>query len=146
MRTLLPFLCVPLAGCALLFSASDRELGVIELQPTKRVVIRTVLPRDAKYIRFTSPVPIHGEQRVTVMLTNTSTRTIELRPGAVSAVAPHGSVQLFDGMLSALVSDPGIPVSTWSGRASCELHLQFQSAPYLSAPIRVLCHRSSAPP
>src|SRR5881394_1066015 len=148
MRLLLPFVCLLFDGCAVFFSESDRELGVIRPQPTTNVVIRAVLPRDAQSIRFTCAAPIsrvQGEERVMVTLTNTSTRTIELGPGAVSTVAPHRSVQLFDGSLSALVGDRRFAVSTWSGRASCELHIQFASAPSLPAPIRVLCWRSSPP-
>jgi hypothetical protein len=148
MRVLLPFLCLLFGGCAVFFSEGDRELGVIKPQPATNVVIRAVLPRDTCSIRFTcaAPIPsVQGEERVTVTLTNTSTRTIELGPGVVSGVAPHGSVQLFDGSLSALVGDRQFAVSAWSGRASCELHIQFASAPSLAAPIRVLCWRSSPP-
>lgn len=148
MRLTLPFLCLLFSGCAVFFTEGDHQLGVIEPQPATNVVIRAVLPRDARSIRFTSAAPIpsgQGDQRVAVTLVNTSTRTIDLGPGAASSVAPHSSKQLFEGSLSALVSDRGFPVSTWSGRASCELHLQFASAPSLAAPIRVLCWRSSPP-
>jgi hypothetical protein len=148
MRLMLPFLCLLFAGCAVFFTEGDRELGVIQPQPATNVVIRAVLPRDARSIRFISAAPIpsgQGEQRVTVTLTNTSTRTIELGPGAVSSVAPHSSVQLFEGSLSALVGDSGFVVSTLSGRASCELNILFASAPSFDAPIRVLCWRSSPP-
>jgi hypothetical protein len=148
MRLTLPFVFLLFGGCAVLFTEGDRELGVIQPQPATNVVIRAVLPRDARSIRFTSATPIpsgQGEQRVTVTLVNTSTRTIELGPGAVSTVAPHSSVQFFDGSLSALVGDRGFVVSTLSGRASCELHILFASAPSLPAPIRVLCWRSSPP-
>src|SRR5688572_22639490 len=89
MRLLLPFVCLLFGGCAVFFSESDQELGVIKPQPTTNVVIRAVLPRDARYIRFTcaAPIPrVQGEERVTVTLTNTSTISIELGPGAVSNV------------------------------------------------------------
>ena len=145
MRVLLSFICLLFGGCAVFFSEGDRELGVIQPQPTMNVVIRAVLPRDTHSIRFTctTPLPsVQGEQRVTVTLTNTSTRTIEL---GRSNVAPHGSMQIFDGSLSALVDDRRFAVSTWSGRASCELHIQFAEAPSLPAQIRVLCWRSSPP-
>ena len=148
MRVLLPLVCLLFSGCAVFFSEGDHELGVIPLQPTTNVVIRAVLPRDARSIRFTCAAPIpgaQGEARVTVTLTNTSNGTIELGPGTVSAVAPRGSVQIFDGSLSALVGDRRFAVSTWSGRAPCELHIQFESAPILPAPIYVLCWRSSPP-
>ncbi len=148
MRLLLPFLCLLFCGCAAIFSEGDRELGVIQSQPTTNAVIRVVLPRNAHAIRFTCAAPItsvQGQNRVKLTLTNTSTKTIELGPGPASTVAPHGSVQLFDGSLSALVSDRRFQVSTWSGRASCELHIQFVSPPSLPAPIRVLCWRSSPP-
>ncbi len=148
MRLTLPFVCLLLGGCAVFFTEGERELGVIQPQPDTNVIIRAVLPRDARSIRFTSVAPIpsgQGEQRVTVTLANTSTRAIELGPGAVSAVAPHSSLQLFEGSLSALVGGRGFVVSTLSRRASCELHILFASAPSLSAPIRVLCWRSSPP-
>ncbi len=148
MRLTLPFLCLMFGGCAVFFTEGDRELGVIQPKPATNVVIRAVLPRNAQTIRFTSAAPIpsgQGEQRVTVTLANTSTRTIGLGPGPGSPVLPHSSEQLFEGTLSVLVSDRQFPVSTWSGRASCELHVQFASAPSLAAPIRVLCWRSSPP-
>ena len=149
MRVLLPFACVLFGGCAVFFSEGNCELGVIPPQPATNVVIRAVLPRDSRSIRFacTAPVPsVQGEERVTVVLTNTSTRIISLGdPGAVSDVVPHASVQLFDGSLSALFGGRHFAVSTWSGRASCELHIQFASVTSLSAPIRILCWRSSPP-
>jgi hypothetical protein len=149
MRVLLPFLCILFAGCAAFFSEGERELGIIQSQPNTNVVVRAVLPRDARYIKFTCATPIEGVQggeRVTVTLTNTSSTTIEVGgPGAVSSLTPHTSAQLFDGGLSALVGDRRFAVSTWSGGASCELHIRFVSAPNLPAPIRILCWRSSPP-
>lgn len=148
MRRLLPFVCLLFVGCAAFFSESDRELGVIPAQPTTNVVIRATLPRDTRHISFTcaAPIPrVQGEGRVTVTLTNTSGRMIELGPGAVSSVAPHSGVQLFDGSLSALVGGRPFSVSTWSGRASCELYIRFASPLSLTAPMRVVCHRSSPP-
>ena len=112
MRLLLPFLFLPLAGCAVFFSEGDREIGVIPVQTTSSVVIRAVLPRDAHDIRFACATPVsstQAEQRVTVSLTNTSTRTIEL---GRSSVASHGSTQLYDGSLSALISDRRFALST----------------------------------
>jgi hypothetical protein len=60
-------------------------------------------------------------------------------------VPPHTSALLYDGSLAALLSGKRLSVSSWSGRASCELHIQFLSAPTFPAPIRVLCSHSSAP-
>lgn len=147
-RLTLPFVCLLFGGCAVFFTESDRELGVIQPKPGTNVVIRAVLPRDARSIRFTSAKAVptgQGEQRVAVTLANTSTRTIELGPGSASALAPHSSVQLFEGSLSVLLTDRQFSVSTWSGRASIELHVQFASAPSLDVPIRILCWRSSPP-
>jgi hypothetical protein len=81
------------------------------------------------------------------MLTNTSTsRTISLQsPGAFANVPPRTSALLYDGSLSTLLDGRQLSVSSWSGRASCELLIQFSPAPTLPAPIRVLCSNSSPP-
>lgn len=149
-RAMLPVACLLFNGCALLFTEGESQIGTVPREPSTRTVVRTVLRRDARSLRFECADPkgtILGQDRVTVMLTNTSTsKTIEVQnPGAFANVPPHTSVLLYDGSLSALLNGKRLSVSSWSGRASCELHIQFASAPTLPAPIRVLCSYSSPP-
>ena len=145
MRALLLLPCLMLAGCE-----GTKELGVIPAHPGTNTVIRSVLPRTAHCIWFSSPAPLAGNpelDRVTVTLTNRSgKRTISFqKPGAWVVAPPHTGIQLFEGSLSTLLSEERFHVTTWEGRASCELHIHFWSTPSLSAPIRALCWYSSPP-
>jgi hypothetical protein len=139
-----------LNGCALLFTSGEKVIGVIPREPGSSVVFRTVLPRTANRIWFHCVSPASsfgGEDRVMITLTNTSgQRAISLQnSGAFATVAPHSSARLYDGSLAALLGGRGFWISTWDGRASCELHIQFSPAPTLTEPIRVLYSYSSPP-
>ena len=143
MRALIPVACLMLCGCALLFRDGTKELGVIPREPGTNVVIRTVLRRDTLDIWFSCATNVQTGNRVTVALTNTSAhRTISV---ARENVAPHTVIRLFDGSLSDLLDGRRFAVTTWSGRAGCELHVYFSSAPWFPAPVRVLSHYSSPP-
>ena len=63
----------------------------------------------------------------------------------VTNVPPHGQAVVYDGDLSGLLAPTVYPVSCWTGRTVCELQFQFDPAPKLPAPIRVLCEYSSPP-
>jgi hypothetical protein len=137
-------------GCGVFFlSAGSKEIGVIPREPGSNVVFRTVLPSNANDICFECASPassFRAEDRVMITLTNTSgkrTITIEGR----TFVAPHGSAALYEGGIATLLAEGrrAFRTTTWQGRASCELHIQFTPAPTLPAPIRVFCHYSDPP-
>ena len=150
MRALFPFVCLLFSGCALFFTEGETQIGVIPRDAGSNAVVRTVLRRDARAIRFDCAAPTPGfrtDDKVTVTLRNTSTsRTISLQtPGAFADVPPRTSALLYEGSLSTLLGGRQLSVSSWSGRASCELLIQFSPPPTLPAPIRVLCSYSSPP-
>jgi hypothetical protein len=146
MRALLPFVSLLMVGCAAFFRGGATQVGLIPHQPPSSVVFRTVLRRDARAISFVSSASVMSENWVTVTLSNSSGRTISVqRSGAFADVPPHTTVELFTGSLSALLGGQRLPVSSWSGRAACELNIQFDSPPKLAAPIKVLCSYSSSP-
>lgn len=137
-------------GCGVfLISAGSKEIGVIPREPGSNVVFRTVLPSNANDICFECASPgssFRAEDRVMIALTNTSgKRTITIEDGTF--VAPHGGATLYEGSVAALLGEGGRSfwTTTWDGRASCELHIQFRPAPTLPSPIRVFCHYSDPP-
>lgn len=143
-------LLVMLNGCVLLFTEGEKTIGVIPSGPENEVRFRSVLPRTSRAIRFRCAVPtssVPGEVRVMVTLINTSKRrTISVEnPGAFAQIGPHSSALIYDGGLADLLGNRGIPISTWSGRASCKLHIYFSRPLTLAEPIRVTCWHSSPP-
>ena len=146
MRALIPVIWLLAAGCAPLFPEGKTQIGVIRSQPESKVVLRTVLPRNVHGISFASSQPVSTEDKVRVTLSNNSNRTISVwRPGVFADVRPHTSAEVFDGALSDLVGGAELRVSSWSGRARCELQIQFSRSPTLPAPIQVLYSYSSPP-
>jgi hypothetical protein len=149
-RVLIPMICLMLCGCALFVREGEMGLGIIPRQPATNIVIRTAIPKNTRAIRFSSDASgtrIRDQDKVTVTLTNTSaTRTISFQnPGAFADIPPHGSLQLFDGSVAALIDGRYFRVSSGSGRTACELHIRFVSTPTLPAPIRISCSYSSPP-
>ena len=139
-----------LSGCALFFPEGDKLIGVIPSDTGSDVRFRTVLPRRATAIKFHCEAPtssLRGEDKVIIALTNISTdRTIMVgKVGAWATIAPHNGALLYEGTLTNLLGGEWLRISTWSGRASCELHVRFSPAPTLPKPIRVTCHYSSPP-
>ena len=149
MRVLIPIVALLLGGCAVFFREGERELGVLPLLLSKDVVVRTVLPRTVRTIRFvasaeTASVP--PGVAVTVAFVNVSSdKTISVGRFGAPAVPPRTSVELFTGPLCDLLGELRFPVSTWSGRAPCEFKFHFEFPPNLSAPIRILGSCSSPP-
>lgn len=149
MRVLVSAVCILLSGCALFRREGEKELGSIPQGPATQAVIQTSLPRDPRAIKFVCGPPLpsdFGQQRVAVTLTNTSDKVIEVRvPRAFINVAPRTSALLFDGSLSTLLGGYQLPVASWEGRSSCDLHFQFTPPASLPARIRVLCSYSTPP-
>ena len=150
MRAVLPLFALLLSGCALLFTEGETELGIVEAGTSSDAVIRTVLPRDARAIRFYCPMRTPTEVddvRVTIELTNTSkSGVVSVRTTTgLTEVLPHSKAIIYDGGLLALLDGSSVPISCGSGRVSCELHFRFASRPTQPQPIRVRCSHSSAP-
>ncbi len=148
-RIMVGALCLLMTGCALLFSSGDKEIGVIPAGSASSFQFRTVLPQRSRAIRFVGTDPSstnHMDERVTVWITNSSARVISLQvANSFKEVDPHTTEQLYDGRLSSLLSGETLPVSSWSGRASCGILVRFPTNTYRPAPIRVVVSYSSPP-
>ena len=138
-----------MGGCALLFSSGDKEIGVIPAGSVSGFHFRTVLPRRTDSIRFVRTDPgstNHSYEHIIVSLTNTSTQVISVRvANSFREIRPRTVAQLYDGSLESLLSVGTLPISSWSGRASCGILVQFPTNTSRPAPIRVVVSYSSPP-
>jgi hypothetical protein len=139
-----------LSSCAVFFSDGEKMIGVIPRQPGSNVVFTTVLPQRSMAIQFHSaarPSSFREEENVTVTISNKSgRRTILLQdPRISSLVPPHASATLYNGSLAGLLEKSSFHVTTWEGRAPCELHIEFSTVSTLPEPIQVMYWYSSPP-
>ena len=148
-RIMVGALCLLMTGCALLFSSGDKEVGVIPAGSASSFHFRTVLPRRTDSIRFVRTDPgstNHSDEPIIVSLTNASTQVISV--GVVNSfreIRPRTVAQLYDGSLESLLSGRALLISSWSGRASCGILVQFPTNTSRPAPIRVVVSYSSPP-
>ena len=109
---------------------NDKQLFAIEKQPdaidTPAAKLDVAVPVCAKFKTLRPPAKL-----------DVAVVDVALNDGEVIALyavtAPRTSALLYDGSLSTLLGGRQLSVSSWSGRASCELHIQFTPAPTLPA-------------
>ena len=148
-----------LSGCAFFFTDGARSIGVIPRDSASNVVFRTTLRGDTMGISFRCPASAmvsSGSDKVRVTLINSSKgKRINVTasvPGRHIEVEPGTKVCVYEGSLADLMREQvkefregGFGVRTENGRVSCQLEVQFLSAPTLSDPIQVLSYYSSTP-